>query len=257
MEIVSSTIEVVTRDGRAEAFVAHPDDGLAHPGVLVYMDAFGLRERLSDMARHVASRGYFVMVPNVFYRNGRAPLVDLTDLTDLGNPASRGALLETLKPLLKSMTPASAACDADAYLAFLASCEDVTDGPVGIVGYCMGGALALRAAARCPGRVAAVASFHGGNLASESPDSSHLSLDRVAAEVYVGHADQDQSMPPEQIDRLDDALAASGLRYRTEVYAGASHGFTMSDTAAWDEAATERHWDRLFDLLDRTLLHRL
>ena len=245
----TETVAVPTPDGSADAYLAQPDDG-RHPAVLFFMDAFGPRPRLEEMARRIAAGGYVVLVPNVFYRHGLAPLMELPDLSD---PGQRTAAFAKLGEFMASLTPAAALRDAEAYLDFLAGLPGTDDGPVGLTGYCMGGALALRTAAAFPARVAGAASFHGGRLASDAPDSPHLLLDQVSAELYFGHADHDHSMPAEQIERLDAALEAAGLDYRSELYAGASHGFTTSDTAAYDEAATERHWAALLDLLKRRL----
>jgi carboxymethylenebutenolidase len=253
MNVHSTTIDIATDDGVADAILAAPDDEHPHPGVLLYMDAFGLRPRLREMADRLAAEGYVVLVPNVFYRHGRAPVVELGDLTD---PDSRAAIFEKLSPLMQELTPESAMRDADAYLAFLADYERVAGRHVGTAGYCMGGGLALRTGAHAPDRVAAVASFHGGRLATDQPDSPHLLADRLQAEVYVAHADNDGSMPPEQQQRLSEALTSAGVTHRTEMYDGAVHGFTMADTAAYDAAATERHWERLLDLLGRTLHRR-
>lgn len=241
---------VPTADGAADAILAAPTEDGLHPGVLIYTDAFGPRPRLEEMAARIAAAGYVVLVPNVFYRHGRAPLVELTDLKE---PDNRAKAFATLRPLMQGLTPDLAMRDADAYLAFLGADPRVAQGPMGVVGYCMGGALALRTAAHFPDRVAAVASFHGGRLATDQPDSPHLLADRIDAEVYLGHADNDASMTPEQQDVLAAALTAAGVRFVSEVYAGAAHGFTMADTAAYDQAAEERHWDRLLDLLARTL----
>lgn len=250
MRTQTTAIDIPTADGVADAILITPVEGGPHPGVLLYMDAFGLRPRLEEMAARLAGQGYAVLVPNVFYRSGRAPVVELGDLSV---PETRSAAFEKLGPVMQALTPDRAMRDADAYLAFLGEDERVSRGPVGTVGYCMGGALALRTAARAPDRVAAVASFHGGRLATDRPDSAHLLAGRITAEVYIGHADNDGSMPPEQQERLAQALSDAGVRHRTELYAGAAHGFTMADTAAYDEAATERHWDRLTDLFARTL----
>lgn len=245
-----SALDVPTPDGSADAILAAPEGAGPHPGVVMYMDAFGLRPRLEEMAARVAREGFVVLVPNVFYRDGRAPVVELGDLSD---PQGRKAAFEKLMPIMQHLRPDAFARDAEAYVAALLDDARVADGPVGAVGYCMGGALALRTAAQVPDKVAAVASFHGGRLATDQPDSPHLLLGRVEAEVYVGHADHDASMPPEQQERLEEALTAAGLRHRTELSDGAAHGFTMADTAVYDEAATERHWDRLLDLFARTL----
>jgi carboxymethylenebutenolidase len=247
-----STVEVPTSEGAADALLAVPAGEGPWPGVLLFMDAFGLRPRLADMAFRIAEAGHVVLVPNVFYRSGRAPVVDTGDLS---TPEARAAAFEKLGPLMHALTPELATRDAAAYLRFLEDDERVADGPLATVGYCMGGALAIRAAAVGGDRVAAAASFHGGRLATDDPASPHVLAGDLAAEVYVGHADEDASMPPAQQQRLADALDAAGVRYTAEVYPGARHGFTMADTAMYDEAATEQHWDRLLGLLDRSL-HR-
>ncbi|MFF7575920.1 dienelactone hydrolase family protein [Streptomyces sp. NBC_01707] len=245
-----TSVDIPTQDGTADAYLTHPDDGAPHPAVLLYMDAYGIRPHLKKMADRVARAGYTVLVPNVFYRHGRAPVVELPDVID---SARRPEIFERLGPIITSLTPDLAMRDADAYLRRLTACPLTTDGPVGIAGYCMGAGLALRTAGTYPERVAAVAGFHGGRLATDSPDSPHLLADRITAEVYFGHADQDPSLPPEQINRLDEALTAGGVRHRCEVYTGAHHGFTQADTAAYDSTADKRHWTALLALLDRTL----
>jgi carboxymethylenebutenolidase len=136
---------------------------------------------------------------------------------------------------------------------FLSREKEVQPGKIGMTGYCMGGGLAVRAAIRYPDRVAAVASFHAGKLASDTPDSPHLLLDRIKAELYIAHADNDKSMPAEQIEILRNALERSGIRYEAELYEGAAHGFTMADLPAYNEAALKRHWVKLFELLGRCL----
>ncbi|WP_327420538.1 dienelactone hydrolase family protein [Streptomyces sp. NBC_01230] len=245
-----TSVDIPTQDGTADAYLTHPDDGTPHPAVLLYMDAYGIRPHLKKMADRVARAGYTVLVPNVFYRHGRAPVVELPDVID---SARRPEIFERLGPIITSLTPDLAMRDADAYLRRLTACPLTTDGPVGITGYCMGAGLALRTAGTYPERVAAVAGFHGGRLATDSPDSPHLLADRITAEVYFGHADQDPSLPPEQINRLDEALTAGGVRHRCEVYTGAHHGFTQADTAAYDSTADKRHWTALLALLDRAL----
>ncbi|GAA3796114.1 dienelactone hydrolase family protein [Streptomyces phyllanthi] len=249
--VTGSPVDIPTPDGTADAYLARPlDDSAPHPGVLFYMDAFGLRPHLKKMADRLAAAGYTVLVPNVMYRNGRAPLVDLPEFI---NPADRPEIFQKIRPLMESLTPDAAMRDAGAYLDWLAASPLTGDGPVGVTGYCMGAALALRTAGTHPDRVAAAAGFHGAYLATEAPDSPHLVAEHVTAELYFGHADQDATNPPEQIDRLDKALTAAGVRHRTEVYAGARHGFTQADTAMHSAEAAERHWTALLDLLGRTL----
>lgn len=251
--MITTTVDVPTPDGTADALLVTPDGDGRHPAVLLYTDAFGVRPRLQEMAERIAAQGYVVLVPNVFHRSGRAPVVDLEDLADLADPANRERVFAALGPLMAELTPERAVADAGAYLDFLAAHPAVADGPVGTTGYCMGGALSLRTAAAYPDRVAAAASFHGGNLATGAPDSPHLGAPAITAEVYVAHADGDGSAPPEQQERLEAALTDAGVTHRTEVYAGTTHGFTMSDTAAYSAEAEARHWAELLALYARNL----
>ncbi|MFI6014194.1 dienelactone hydrolase family protein [Streptomyces sp. NPDC051243] len=247
--VQATDVDVPTDDGVADAYLAHPGDGLPRPGVLLYQDAFGLRPHLRSMADRLAEAGYAVLVPNVFYRHGRSPVFELPEYID---PAARPELWEKIVPVMRSLTPELAMRDAGAYLRWMAERPEVADGPVALTGYCMGARLALRTAGAYPDRVAAAAGFHGGQLATDAPDSPHLVAEHVTAELYFGHADADPSMPPEQMDRLAAALTAAGVRHRYEVYEGAHHGYTQADTAAYDESAAERHWAALLDLLKRT-----
>ncbi|MEV7077882.1 dienelactone hydrolase family protein [Streptomyces sp. NPDC093516] len=243
-------VDITAADGRADAYAVHPDDGRAHPGVLLYQDAFGLRPHLTAMADRLAASGYTVLVPNVFYRHGRAPVVDLPEFIDM---EARPDIVEKIVPVMESLTVDLAERDATAYLGWLDQNPLVANGPVGITGYCMGARLALLTAGTHPDRVAAAAGFHGGWLASEAPDSPHLLAGRISAELYFAHADKDPSMPEEQVGRLERALTDAGVTHRCEVYEGASHGYTQSDTAAYDPAAAERHWTELLALFARTL----
>ncbi|MER7154420.1 dienelactone hydrolase family protein [Streptomyces lydicus] len=243
-------LNLTTPDGVADAYLAHPDDGRPHPGVLLYMDAFGLRPSLEEMAKRLAGHGYTVLMPNVLYRAGRAPLVDLPDFID-GPQAA--AIFERLFPLIRALTPELAMRDAGAYLDWLAASPLVAEGPVGTTGYCMGGVLAIRTAAAHPDRIAAAAAFHAGRLATDAEDSPHRLADRITAELYFGHADQDASLPAEQIEALETALDSAGVRHRTEVYEGAHHGYTQAGTSAYNAEASERHWEALLDLLGRNL----
>lgn len=239
-------IDVTTKDGVADAYLARPDEERG-PAVLLVMDAYGLRPQIERMAERIAGRGFVVLAPNVFYRAGRAPLVPLDGL---GDPDRQGPLLERVMPLVRELTPEQIVSDGGAYLDRL---EQLGRGPVAISGYCMGGRVAWRIAAAHPQRVAALGGFHVGGLVSDADDSPHRSAGSLAAEVYLGFADNDRSMTPEQIAELERALDAAGVRYRSEVYRGAAHGYTMADTPAYEEAAAERHYTELFALLDRSV----
>ncbi|CAM5291368.1 dienelactone hydrolase family protein [Streptomyces aurantiogriseus] len=247
--VQGTAVDIPTEDGVADAYLSHPGDGSPRPGVLLYQDAFGLRPHLRAMADRLAGAGYTVLVPNVFYRHGRAPVVELPEFID---PAARPEMWEKLHPIMQSLTNDLAMRDAGAYLHWMAESPLVADGPVALTGYCMGARLSLLTAGTHPDRVAAAAGFHGGRLATDAPDSPHRVADRVTAELYFGHADDDPALPPEQIERLEEALTAAGVRHRCEVYEGAQHGFTQADTAAYHEEGAERHWTALLDLLKRT-----
>jgi carboxymethylenebutenolidase len=239
---VAETIDVTTQDGVADAYLARPDDE-PHPAVLLVMDAYGLRPQIERMAERIAERGYVVLAPNVFYRAGRSPVVAMPDMQDA---EARSAFFERIGPLLRSLTPGAVARDGAAYL-------DALDGPVAVTGYCMGGRVAWHLAASYPDRIVALGGFHVGGLVTDAEDSPHRRAGSLGAEVYLGHADNDRNMTPEQIATLDRALGDAGVRYRAEVYESAAHGYTMADTPAYDEAAAERHYTELFALLGRTV----
>ena len=243
----SSTVEIQTADGVADAYLSLPEGGGGHPGVLFVMDAYGLRPRIEEMADRIAAEGYAVLAPNVFYRAGRTPVLAMPDMADA---EARRAFFGEARKLMAELTPERLAADGAGYLDALAA---GSGGAAGVTGYCMGARMGLRMAAGNPDRVAALAGFHAGGLVTDDAASPHRAVGDLRAEVYMGHADDDGSNTPEQIAAFDAALAAAGLAFRTEVYAGAAHGYSMADTPAWNEAACERHFAALFDLLGRTV----
>ncbi len=244
----TGTIRIDTGDGVAEAFTARTDP--AGPGVLLYMDAFGLRPQIERMAARIAAWGFTVLAPSVFYRSGSA--AELAPPRDLREPGAREEFFPAVAPRMQAHTPAQAADDAVAYAAALR--ELAAPHPRwAAIGYCMGGRLALRAAAQLPGQVAAVGMFHTGGLVTDAPDSPHLCIPGLRAEVLARYADNDGSMPPEAITAVEAALTRAGVPFSSAVYAGAPHGYTMDDTSAYDADAAERHYTELRELLTRTL----
>jgi carboxymethylenebutenolidase len=242
----SSTVDITMQDGAADAYLSRPDDN-PHPGVLFIMDAFGLRPTIEEMVDRIAADGYVVLAPNVFYRAGRSPVPPLPDMSD---DQERTRFFGSLRPLIDELTPDRIASDGAAYLDYL---EQVgAQAPFAITGYCMGARLGWRIAAVQADRVAALAGFHAGGLVTDDPDSPHRSTANIKAELYFGFADQDRSMTPEQISTLEQTLDEAGVRYRSDVYEGAQHGYTMADTAAYNEQARERHFHELQALLERT-----
>ncbi|MFQ6850961.1 dienelactone hydrolase family protein [Streptomyces sp. 35M1] len=236
-------MQIPTTDGLADAFAACPDHGERHPGVLMYPDAFGIRPTIRDMATELAGHGYYVLVPNFFYREGPTPV---TDLPGHIGEADRSVLVSGLMPLIEDLTPERVLRDADAYLGFLTSRPEVGAGPVAVTGYCIGGLLATRTAAAHPGQVAALAAFHA-PVAADGPEN----LLRLTADVHFGHAATD--ITPEALGELNRSLAAAGVDYTSEIYPDTVHGFTMSDTDAFAPAALRLHWDRLLPLLTGAL----
>ena len=245
---MGKTIDVKTPEGSADAYLTRPDDGRPHPGVLLLVDAFGLRPQIEAMADRIAAGGYVVLAPNVFYRHGRAPVISLDGL---GDPERRGDVIARVMPLMKELTTERIVADGSAYLARLA--DEADGGAVAVTGYCMGGRLAWRIAAAYPDRVDGLGCFHTGGLVTDDEDSAHLSAGEIDAELFLGFADNDKSATPEQIATVESALNRAGATFRAEVFADAEHGYTMADTPAYDEASAERHYKELFGLLSRTV----
>jgi carboxymethylenebutenolidase len=240
------TIEIHTRDGVAEAYLTGEP---GKPGVLLYIDAIGLRPRIEEMADRIASWGYVVLAPNVFYRDGRA--ADLAPTGDLRDPGAREAFFASgVMDRVRALTPELASRDSVAWVEELE--RHARPGPIGVTGYCMGARLAVRTAGWFPETVVAVGGFHGGGLVTDAPDSPHVAIENSTAEYVFGHADRDAGMTPEHVAALGETLEAAGRPHLNEIYPGAGHGYTMADTSVYDEAGTERHFRELQALLGRT-----
>jgi carboxymethylenebutenolidase len=245
--VASRTMDIETRDGVCDTYVSHPGWGGPFPAVILFMDGFGIRPALRQMADRIAAEGYYVLLPNMFYRHGRASAVDMARISE---PDIRRGIVERAMSLTSDLVVR----DAGVFLDALARQKEVLSGSkTGLTGYCMGGGMVVRTAAHYPDRVAAGASFHGGMLATEDLGSPHLLISKIQCRLYFGYADQDPFMTPEQIERLDRALKPAGAAFKTELYVGALHGFTMSDLPAFNQKACDRHWDRLLDLFEETL----
>lgn len=237
-------IDIKTAEGVAKAGLFRTSDK-ARSGVILYMDAFGPRPALDRMGERLAGEGYAVLVPDLFYRSGAYGPFDAK--TAFAVEKSRAEL----RALIGATTQEMTVRDTGAFLDALKA-EGIT-GPIGTVGYCMGGGRALNAAAAHPGRIVAAASFHGGNLASDAPDSPHRQAVKLKARVYVGTAGVDGSFPPEQSAILAEALRAAGVDHILENYVGMGHGWCVSDHSVYNAAGAERHWKRLTTFFDETL----
>jgi carboxymethylenebutenolidase len=239
-------IDIKTADGSAKAglFLPNTRPEPVRSGVVVYMDAFGPRPALDEMAERLADLGHAVLVPDLFYRHGSYGPFDAKTAFSDERTATQ------IRKMMAETTQAMSEVDTGAFLDVLAD-EGVER--FGLVGYCMGGARALNAAARHAGRILAAASFHGGNLASDAPDSPHRRAAEIQARVYVGVAGVDKSFPPEQSARLAQALREVEVDHIIENYVGKSHGWAVPDHGVFDAEGAERHWSRLATLFRETL----
>lgn len=237
---------VTTPDGACPVILHTPAGEGPWPGVIMYPDAGGARQTLSDMAAKLADCGYAVLVPDVYYREpGWAPFAMTTVFAD-ANERKR------LFGMMAKVTPDVMASDAAAYFDYLEGRPEVRGTAFGTTGYCMGGRTSLIVAGRVPERVAAAMSFHGGGLATDDAGSPHLLADAMRAAVYVGGAENDASFTPEQAQTLDEALTAAGVEHTIEIYA-AAHGFAVPDNGPYDPDAAQRHWDAMKDFFGAKL----
>lgn len=245
-----STIRIRAASGTAEAYVARPGSG-SGPGVLLFIDIFGVRPQIEAMCDRIASWGYVVMAPNVFYRLGS--IADLAPTVDMRQPGGREESFKRAMRRPSSISTEQTLADIDAYVRALRGLDGVADGPIGVTGYCAGARWATMAATHHPADIAVLGGFHGGKVVTDAPDSPHLGLDLIDADVVYLHADNDSSMSPEAIDTLEELLEAAQVAHVNEVYPGAPHGYSMADTSSYDEPAAERHYELLRAALGRRL----
>ena len=245
--MLEDILDISTKDGAMETFVVRPDRDGPFPPVLMLTDAPGIREELYDMARRLATVGYLVLLPNLYYRAGRDTKYGPDVLT-------KGSADHTaMRAIRTKMTIPPVMEDVASMLAFLDSHPDARPGPVGVHGYCMSGPYALAAAARYPDRVAAAASFYGTWLVSDAEESPHLTLSRAKGELYIGCAEHDDLAPLPMVAELKSLFDASGAKGELEIYPGVHHGFGFPKREVYDKPAAETHWQRLIALYTRNL----
>ena len=256
LPVVEQHVEIKTPDGTCDAVFIHPATG-SHPGVLIWPDAFGLRPSMRDIGKRLAAEGYSVLVPNPFYRLAKAPVIQDPSSFSFQNPAD----MAKLQPLMASITASGAAeKDAVAYIGFLDTQSQVNKSKkIGTQGYCMGGPLVVRTAAVSPNRVGAGASFHGGGLVTDKPDSPHLLAPKIKARMYFGIASNDDMRQPDAKDKLKEAFAAAKVPAEIEVYPAALHGWCVPDMPMqngkpiYSKPDAERAWGKLAALYKTAL----
>ena len=246
-ETQGADVEIKTADGTADAYFVHPTKG-KHPGVLIWPDIFGLRPAFKQMATRLAESGYSVLVINPFYRTKKAPTA--ADHADFSDPATRQALLS----LAGTLSPATAATDAKAFVTYLDEQPAVDKKrKIGTTGYCMGGPFVFRTAASFPNRVGAAATFHGGGLVSDKPDSPHLLIPEMKAHFLIAIAENDDKNQPTAKDVLRDSFAKAKLPAEIEVYAGTLHGWCPPDAQVYNQTQAEKAWSRMTALFSSAL----
>jgi carboxymethylenebutenolidase len=241
--VIEQTLDIPTADGAMNSFVVHPEEGGPFPVVLFYMDAPGWRDELRDMARRLASVGYFVVLPNLYYRVSRD--FWLTERTE--------EKMAHMFSLMATLDRTTTLCDTAALLRYVDASPAADDARIGAVGYCMSGPFVMWAAAEWPERLRSIASIHGANMVTDQPDSPHRMPPKIRCESYFACAEVDKWCPPADVEALGAALRDAGTPHRLEWYPKVEHGFVFPQRAVYDRAAAERHWERLFSLFERTL----
>ena len=245
--MIEQTVDIPTKAGAATTFIVHPERDGPHPVILFFMDAPAIREELRDMARRLATVGYYVMLPNLYYRHG---VMEMRDLPPLPDAEARARMFG----FMNSLTIPLVMDDADALLDFADRDPAARNGPIGTLGYCMSGQYAINFAARYPDRVGSAASVYGVQLVTDRPDSPHLAAQKAGGELYFACAEHDSYAPLEMVQALDQTVKSKNLNAEVELYPGVHHGFAFPQRGAvFDKPGAERHWERLFALWRRTL----
>jgi carboxymethylenebutenolidase len=244
--MIERQIEIQTEAGQMNTFICHPERLGPHPVVLFIMDAPGIREELRDMVRRLGTVGYYVMLPNLYYRSG---VEDLGPFVGEAYAATRARLMQLMGTINIPMVMQ----DIDALVAFATEDRAASSASMGCVGYCMSGQYAVNAAARHPDRVRAAASIYGVRLVTDKSDSPHLAPQYTNARLYFGCAETDQHAPREMIDTLRAELLAKRANAEVEIYPGTQHGFAFPQRPVYNKPAAERHWERLFALFGDAL----
>ena len=245
--MIEEVLDIKMTDGEMETFVCRPDRGGPFPAIFMLMDAPGIREELYQMTRRLASVGYYVMLPNLYYRAGKDTKYgpDVLEKDSAENTRMRAVRTKmTIPPVMQDFADMLAYADTQ---------DEAKPGPVGTHGYCLSGPFSLAAAARFPDRVAAAASFYGTWLVSDAEESPHLNLSKAKGELYISCAEHDELAPPKMVTEMKSLFDASGAKGELEIHPGVHHGFAFPERWCYDLPAAERHWERLIALYRRNL----
>jgi carboxymethylenebutenolidase len=247
--MLERTVDIKTRDGDMNTYIYHPERPGPFPVVVMYMDSIGVREELADMCRRIASVGYYVIMPNLYYRRFRSVDIDPVRIMDPAYDEKFRLLWSLIDGLSNTMVTQ----DTEALLGFLATDPVARPGKLAIIGYCMSGPFVFRLAGEYPDRVAAAASMYGVHLITDKPDSPHLLVDRIEGEMYFACAEHDKYIGKEELASVRELLVKAGVRGGVEIYPETTHGFAFPARRVYNKAGTERHWERLFDMFQRNL----
>lgn len=241
--MIERQIEIETTDGSMTTFEFHPEEGGPYPVVLYLMDAPSIRPALKDMASRLATAGYYVLLPFLYYR--KSPYREFTQSDED---------MHARRELMQSVTREGILPDAEAMLEHAAGNDKAhTDGKIGAVGFCMSGPLVMALAQNMPDKVGAIASIHGAWVVTDRDDSPHKQIDKIKAEVYFGWADNDPTATKEQMEIMDKAMSEAGIDYRIDFMEGALHGFAPPGGERYNRAAAEKHWERVHAMFRRNL----
>ena len=244
--------EIKTDDGIMDVFVCHPEQDGPHPAVILYKDAPGLREELRDMAGRIATVGYTVLLPNMYYRTGREGHYGFDPFEIREDEKQLARMYE----VMGTLTNARVVADTKGLLEFIDQCDAAAPGPVGCVGYCMSGQFVISVGAAYPDRFAAIASYHGVKIITDQADSPHLVANKICGGVYLGFASDDPHVPAEELAAMPGAMQAAGINHTIEIYPDTEHGFVFPLRAVYKNPAAERHWETMLALFDRCLKPR-
>jgi carboxymethylenebutenolidase len=245
--MIEEILDIMTVDGAMETFICRPERDAPHPAVLILMDAPGIREELYEMVRRLATVGYCVILPNLYYRAGQDSKFNANVLVEGSDEHTR------MRAIRANMTIPQAMKDVGDLLAFIDGRDEIRPGPIGTHGYCMSGPFSLAAAARYPDRIAAAASYYGTWLINDVEESPHLTFSQTKGELYIACAEYDHLAPLGMVEKLKGYLDKSGATGEIEIYPDVQHGFAFPERSVYDKLAAEQHWERMISLYRRTL----